>query len=93
MLENSFKYDNNKWLQIILCFKEFLNISKILVHKDFLRDIENGKYKLFNMLDGLKQYPMTDDSELIKKASNGMKVSIDMVTNIFNKQVGDVYGK
>lgn len=58
-----------------------------LVDSNKLEDIENGKYKLFNMLDGLKQYPMTDDSELIKKASNGMKVSIDMVTNIFNKQV------
>lgn len=41
-----------------------------------LEDIENGNYKLYNMCDGIKNiYQIENDSELIKKAKNGMKIS------------------
>jgi hypothetical protein len=47
MLENKFEYDNDRWLQTISYFKRFLQISKIKVDKDFLRDIENDKYRIY----------------------------------------------
>lgn len=58
-----------------------------LVEASKLSEIEEGKFKSFNMLEALKGYLTTEDEELINKASHGMKVSIEKIKEVFGEKI------
>lgn len=49
-----------------------------------LEQIKNGDFELVGMVDALSDYPRISSMEFIKKASNGMKISPNVVKKIFN---------
>lgn len=51
-----------------------------------LEQIKQGKFKSYNMLDALINYPFVEDEECIKKALNGMKISPSKIYEILGEK-------
>ena len=57
-----------------------------LDHSYTLQQIKNGDFTCYEMLDAVKQYPIVDDEECIRKALNGMKISPSKINELLGSK-------
>lgn len=51
-----------------------------------LEQIKEGSFDCYEMIDALKQYPMIEDDDCVKKALNGMKISPSKIEELLDSK-------
>lgn len=65
--------------------KRIKNGNFDIEHSYTLDDIKNGQFQLINLIDALSNFDKIDNDEVVKKAENGMKISLIMIKDILGK--------
>ena len=83
----SFCYDLAKRLGTVGLMSDLVRLrsGRYTVDDAFsLAEIKTGKYRLYNMLDAIENFPKIEGEEVAHKASHGMKISKTFVEKICN---------